>query len=308
VPWTDHLLALFLARAAWLAPLLFLAFLLGEYPARFTGLDALLTRMQSWLAALTRKLNRRQRGTAALVYRGMVVLVLAVIPAVALGWLLARPMPWMQLLAMLIVAALYGRAFATFRLLRLWHRARRGTLPLELPGGDFLFPDTHAVLRYTIATSARAFATGIVGASFWFVLGGMPLMFAYLAIAALHAQLRSPAFGWAAHALFRLLDAIPSMLSTLLLTLAALFTPRTRPLAARRARSREGVVAHLLDLSLGGPMPEGNAPWVGTGTPKLNEAHLLRWILLRLVASFLLLLCLIAPNASNIMKILHYHG
>lgn len=302
----EQFIPLLAARAQWLAPLLLLGFLLGEMLARFCGFNALINRMHRLLTTLARKLNRSHRGAAKLVYRGMLLVGCALIPALLLGLALAQAQhhPWATLATDTLMIALYGRAAATFSLLDTWRRARRGALPLELPGGDFLFADTHAVLRTTIATRAEAFATGIVGTSIWYVLGGWPTTLAYLTLTALHRADNSPGFGWAARSLFRLMDALPRLLSLLLLTLAALFTPRTRPFAAARARSFTEALARLLHVSLGGPGPGGTAPWVGTGTAKLTAGHLLRWMVLSAIATFLLLLALMGQKLPNPLLLL----
>lgn len=299
----ENLLHLIALRAQLLVPVVCVGLFIGEFLARYSGLNALIAHGHGVIATLNRKLNRPKRSVGVRVYRGIITLIVILIPVATLSFALSQPMPGLPLLSLFLLAALYGRAFATFRLLRLWQNARAGTLPLELPGGDFLFADTHAVLRHTILSSSESFAVGGGGLSFWYVLGGLPAACIYLATAAVRAHDRTPAFGWAANALFRLLDLIPRAIATLLLTFAALFTPRARPFAVARARNWQGVVAQLLNLSLGGLSPDGNLPWTGTGTPRLEATHLLRWLILRTAATILLVMALVAPDIINTLKL-----
>ncbi len=285
----ETFLHLISTRAQWLVPVLCIGFLGGEFLARYSGINSLAARFHRAIATLARKLNRPKRSTAVRVYRGIVGLIIILVPTVLLGLLLARPVPGFDLLTLFILAALYGRAFATFHLLSLWQRARSAALPLELPGGYFLFADTHAVIRYTILENSERFAI-VVGTSFWYLLGGLPMAFIYLATATTYQQDRTPAYGWAASALFHLLDCLPRLLANIFLILAALFTPGARPFAIFRTRSWRGTVAYLLNIALGGITPDGTLPWIGTGTPKLEANHLLRWLIMRTAATIFLAL------------------
>ena len=87
-----------------------------------------------------------------------------------------------------------------------------------------------------------------------------------------------------------------------LLALAGLFVVGGKPLAMRHAKHFHGAIAYLLGISLGGRLPTVELPWEGTGTAKVEPAHLLRWLLLRSVAMLLLMLMLAAPNIVNLLK------
>jgi len=225
------------------------------------------------------------------------------LPALGLGLLLSRDLPWVHLLAMLLMVGLFGRAFTNFHLLQVWRRAKANALALELPGRDYLFADSHAVLRYTLLTSAQQFARGVVGAAFWYILGGMPLMFGYLVLSEVAGQARSAIYGWAAIALFRLVDAIPRVLSMVLLAVSGLFVRGIHPIKSIKARDFQSFISYLLDVSLGGRMPERDVPWTGTGTPKVMPVHVLRWLLLRVAATVLLLFLLGAQDVAKLLSI-----
>lgn len=284
------------ARAESLVPLLALALLVGEPLALVTGIRHLLRLTRRAAHFFARKLDREKRSIATRIYRGIVATVLLLIPAIALGVLLTLPIPALSIIANLAIIALLGQAFSSVRLVSFWRKARVGGLALELPQRDFLFADSHAVIRYSILTSGEQLATGVIGASFWYIIGGLPLMLPYLLLSILADSYRRSIFGWSATALFRAVDAIPRLIALLLFTLAAFFTPRTHPLAVRKARNFHGFLAYLLGISIGGTLPGRELSWAGGGTPKPTATELGRFLLLRFVASLLLILLIAVPS------------
>ena len=296
------ILATFSLRAQWLVVIILIAFVVGELVSRGSFMGILASRVNARIASLGRKLDRTHRSIATRVYRGMITLFILLIPALALGLALAQHQPWVEWLSLIVLIAAIGRSLATFHLARLGREAARGTLKLEIPGLSFLFADTHAVMRYAILTSAGDFAVGVVGTSFWYLVGGMPLALAYLTLAAAARHYTTPAFGWAVRSVFQLLNFIPHLIAVALLALAGLFVVGGKPLAMRHAKHFHGAIAYLLGISLGGRLPTVELPWEGTGTAKVEPAHLLRWLLLRSVAMLLLMLMLAAPNIVNLLK------
>lgn len=289
------------ARAEWLVLLLPVAFVVGEFLTRLLGIERLFTNGNARIARLGRKLDRTRRGTATLVYRGMVAVAMLVIPAMLFGAVLSQPAPPVQLAALILLVLWFGHAFAMQSGWKLWQRAVADTTPLELPHRDYLFADSHAVLRYSIVTRAEFFATGIVGASFWYVIGAWPLMAAYLALACATTHFHGAAFGWAARSLFALMDFVPRLIARTLFAVAGLFTPQVRPFALFLRADWRSFVAHLFNIALGGPTPEGEMPWVGEGTARLTPQHLRRFLVLTGTASILLVLLLASPMIYNIL-------
>ena len=285
-----------LDRAEMLVPMLVVALIVGEWGARSMGLSFVFDAGDQWIAWLGRKLDRPQRSTATLVYRGVVALIVVALPVVAFGVGLSQPWHWQDVVAAILVISLLGRGFATIGLIQLARQARRGTLSLELPGVDFLFADTHAVLRYLILRSGEQFAVGVVGTGFWYIIGGLPGMLLYRLVATMAAQYRHRPFGWAVQNVFMLLDALPRIVTVTLLTVAALLIPAARPWAVLRARKFHSFISYLVHISLGGLMPGRQLPWVGDGTAKLLPHHFMRWLFLRLVASLMLVVALAAIN------------
>ena len=191
----SDILSTLALRAQWLVVSIVIAFAVGELVARGSFLTTIANAINTRIASLGRKLDRTHRSTATRVYRGMITLFILLIPALALGLALAQHQPWVEwlsLIVLIVLIAAIGRSLATFHLARLGREAARGTLKLEIPGLSFLFADTHAVMRYAILTSARDFAVGVVGTSFWYLVGGMPLVLAYLTLAAASRHYTTP--------------------------------------------------------------------------------------------------------------------
>lgn len=289
------------ARAEWVILLLLGGFLVGEWLGRIDGFEKLLGRGNRLAQALAHKLDRSKRGTATLVYRGMIAVAMLLVPAFIAGRLLSDPNFWAQILGIALLVMWFGHAFGVQSGWRLWRRAIADTTPLELAGSNYLFPDTHAVLRYAIATRAELFAVGVVGASFWYVLTGWPMLLVYLTLHAATAHFRGPAFGWAARSMFTLFDILPRLIARALFAVAALFTPEANPFALFLAGEWRLYVARLLAITLGGPSPEGETLWIGEGTAKLTPQHLRRFLVLEIAAGILWVLILAAPTIYKML-------
>lgn len=287
----EPIAALWMARLTLLAVALPVALAIGEWMAMLTGIRWLGRRQQRLASWMVRKLDRAQRSATTRIYRGMIATVWMLAPALILAAMLQRSMVWGEALSLVLLIALLGEGWHQITLLRTLRRARHATLALEHPGTDFLFADSHAVIRHLITFHGERWATGVVGVSFWFVLGGWWAVLPYLALRALAAPERHSIFGWAPRGLFAAMDALPRVVSWVLLILAACFVPGAKPFAARHARHFDGLQAALLGVSLGGVMPEGNRPWVGSGTPKPVASHLGRFYLLHLIGTGLLIVC-----------------
>jgi hypothetical protein len=296
----DSYLQLVHLRAEWLMLVLLVAFIVGEWAARLTRVEALLARGRRLVATLGRKLDRENRGVATLVYRGIVACILLLLPTIAVTALLATKL---ELVALVALVAWFGRSFATHDGWALWRRAKADHTPLQLAHLNYIFPDGHAVLRYSVTTRAERFAVGVVGAGVWYVAGGLVAMGVYLALATARDQFHGNAFGWAARSAFWLLDILPRFVARALFVLAGLFTPACHPFKAVFARDWLTFVARLLGVALGGPTPSGETPWVGEGTARLTHAHLRQALVLHSVAALWLMLVLSAPTIYKIIII-----
>lgn len=288
----QHALHLFLALA--------LALPLGWAVTSLLRTPLLVDGISRAAAALGRRLNKAKRGASTLAWRGVIVTAIFTLPAIALGALVGAH--W------LLLTVIFSFALDGGPMLRRWRQARAGKLGLSITRPNYLFPDHHALLRYAILTHSRYFAVGIVGVSFWTLLlgGAGALGYLALALAASHYATEHDdnlAFGGVATRLFAGADALPRLLAALLLALAGLFVPGSRPRAAlpRLLADWPRFLAALLHITLGGPIPLARRhyqlPWTGEGTAKLEAADLTRWLAVWAVA-LLMLLVLVLPGLS----------
>lgn len=173
--------------------------------------------------------------------------------------------------------------------------------------------DDFGITRVAMGLSAKIFDKGIVCPVFWYLIGGLPLALIYSVLSALAWRFGkegfSKGFGLIPLALERLMGFIPSMLSALLITLAALFTPTAALHKGfvswwghkNRASYEQGgfplsAMAWTLNVSLGGSAQDlsGSAikgEWVGPSgaTAKVKHAHLKRALYISVMAHLLFL-------------------
>ena len=166
------------------------------------------------------------------------------------------------------------------------------------------------VARAAIESLAENFSDGVVAPIFWYLLFGLPGLFAYKMANTLdsmigHKSERHRAFGWAAARFDDLVNLVPARLGGMLLVLAALFAGDAMPGPALRIMLRDGrkhhspnagwpeaAMAGALGLALAGPRhyAEGtvNDPWLGEGTPLARPADIVRALRLYGYAGLLL--------------------
>src|SRR5262249_56883866 len=88
--------------------------------------------------------------------------------------------------------------------------------------------EEHGVARAAIESLAENFSDGVVAPVFWYLLFGLPGLFAYKMANTLdsmigHRTEQYRAFGWAAARFDDLVNLVPARLSGLLLVIAAMF-------------------------------------------------------------------------------------
>lgn len=307
----SALLTLLSERATTLLIALILSLLFGWLIGRFLNLHVLVDLAASLAQWLGRKLNKAKRDAATRAWRGVIMLLLLLLPAALLGfWIDHGPRETAIAILMLMLTV----ALQASTMLRLWRQARARSLKLQSTQPHYLFADTHAVLRFHILAHSESFAIGIVGVGLWYLLLGMAGVAAYLVLALTAAQFTDAhadtrLFGSVARSLFAASDALPRLLATGLLLLAALPTPGTHILAAARhaTGSWPAFVAQLLGIALGGPMPVARRTktldWVGNGTAQLETRHLERWLMLWAVALvWLAMLAIPGLFYANLLK------
>ncbi len=226
--------------------------------------------------------------------------VAAVVAILALAWILGAAihavlnlLPFAEILEAVIASALLAqnslyrhvaaveRGFVGARLAPAQAAVRR------IVGRDPASLDAPGTCRAAIESLAENFSDGVVAPAFWFLLFGLPGLFAYKALNTAdsmigHRTRKHLDFGWAAARLDDLANLIPARLSALLLTLAAGLesgaSAKSATIAALRDAGHhrsvnagwpEAAMAGALDLKLAGPRYYGSQlvddAWMGCG-------------------------------------------
>ena len=257
------------------------------------------------------KLNRSRRGDAALLIRGCIVTVFVAGLAAAAGALcvwLSRRLPYGLALELFFVVVLvaqrslydHGRAVSV-ALRRDGIESARAAVS-HIVGRNTSALDSHGVSRAAIESLAENFADGVVAPAFWYVILGLPGLFAYKAINTLDSMIgykseRYRRFGMVAARLDDAVNLIPARLAALLIVFAGAVTPTANPLRAFKVMWRdagkhdspnagwpEGAMAGALDRALGGPRHYlggvVKSEWIGDGDARATYGDIDRALLL----------------------------
>jgi len=291
------LLAAGLALDAWL----------GDMPALFRRIPHPIVLAGRAVAFFDRRLNREIRSEASRRVRGIITVILLVGTAAALGLAIERLCRGsiagavVEILLITVLVAqrsLFEHVAEVARALGEAGVAAGRNAVRHIVGRDPMSLDVHGVARAAIESLAENFSDGVVAPVFWYLLLGLPGLFAYKMTNTLDSMIghKTPhyrAFGWGAARLDDLANLVPARISGLLIAAAALFVRRSRPTQAltimlrdaRKHRSPnagwpEGAMAGALDLALAGPRryAEGMVadPWVGDGTARAGPADIAR--------------------------------
>jgi len=254
----------------------------GDMPRLFARIPHPVALAGRAIAFFERKLNRADRSERSRRERGVVTLVVLVAAAAGLGWVLHLSLHGsllgavVEALAVGVLVALrslfqhvaaVGAALAAGGLL-----AGRDAVS-HVVGRDPMRLDRHGVARAAIESLAENFSDGVVAPVFWYLVLGLPGLFAYKMANTLDSMIghRAPryrSFGWASARFDDLANLVPAPLSGLLLTTAALFAGKARPAHAFATMLRDGrkhnspnagwpeaAMAGALGLALAGPRP-----------------------------------------------------
>jgi adenosylcobinamide-phosphate synthase len=291
----------------------------GDMPGVFRFLPHPVVLAGRAIAYFERRLNRPQRTERARRERGVVAVLMLVGGAAAIGWLiqaLCRGRPFGALIEALLIGILVATRSLFLHVAAVSLALRNDGLEAgrkavsHIVGRDPARLDRHGVARAAIESLAENFSDGVVAPIFWYLIGGLPGLFAYKMANTLdsmigHRSERYRAFGWAAARFDDLLNLAPARLSGLLLAAAALFVGEARPVRglvtmlrdARKHRSPnagwpEAAMAGALGLALAGPRHYANEivadPWIGGGTARATTADIARALRLYYAACLLL--------------------
>jgi adenosylcobinamide-phosphate synthase len=194
---------------------------------------------------------------------------------------------------------------------------RAGTLPASrervslIVGRDTRQLDAAGVSAAALESLAESFNDGIVAPTFWFLIAGLPGLFAYKVINTAdsligHKEERWRAFGWTAARVDDVANLVPARIAGALLVLAGLrgfgvMLSDAAKHASPNAGWPEAAMAGALRIRLGGPATYDGVlherPVFGTG-PAPGVAELRRGLKLYVIACGLLWLAIAAVAAT----------
>ena len=269
-------------------------------------------RAMGWLTGLLdNTLNRESHGEGARVAFGAVAVLLVVGASTAAGWAVAHhaaAIGWGWLAELALVAMLLAQRTMADHMVRVARALDAGVEPAReavrhIVGRDVRALDEPGIARAAIESGAENYSDGVVAPAFWYLLLGLPGLFAYKAINTMDSMIghRSPrhhAFGRAAARLDDAVNWLPARMAGWLIAIAAVFLPGAAPGQAWRTMVRdapkhsspnagwpEAAMAGALGLSLLGPRHyEGeaaaDAAWLGDGRKEATADDLLRtlWV------------------------------
>ena len=289
-------------------------------------------RLMGWLIGLLdRALNQERLDEGARVLLGGVAVLLVTGASAAAGWAIAHHaamLAWGWLAELVLVAMLLAQRTMADHMVRVARALDAGVEPARaelrhIVGREVHAIDEHAIARAAIESGAENYSDGVVAPAFWYLLLGLPGLFAYKAINTMDSMIghRSPrlhAFGRAAARIDDAANWVPARIAGGLVALAALVVPGAAPGSAWRTMLRdaprhsspnagwpEAAMAGALGLALLGPRRyEGEAAadeaWLGDGR-KEATAHDLRrsvWVFAVACALVALLTAAIAAGMA----------
>ncbi len=284
------------------------------------------------ISLLDKRLNRNQRSDLDRTIRGLVVVVFVVGLFAGLGELIRTslinlPFGWVieALIISILLASrsLYQHVSDVAKALTDNGLSGGRKAVSHIVGRDPKTLDEHGVTRAAIESLAENFADGVIAPLFWYLLLGLPGIFAYKAINTLDSMIgyktkRHKAFGMIAARLDDVANWIPARLTGLLFVFAAFFASKANPYRALKTMWKfaprhaspnagwpEAAMAGAFDFALGGPRkyPGGvsEAAWIGEGRARLTAKDIRKAGLLYLIANLLILLGLLISATPKLM-------
>lgn len=273
------------------------------------------------------RLDKFQRAKSDLLFRGFVIAALAVTVFATLGGFFEAQAVFVtdyRILDIVFLSLCMTAGAPLYITLRLYTALERK----KAPAGTYLAiarstyrdlssADDYAATRLALCFLVRSLEKGAVAPVLWYVIGGLPFVFAYACLAALNWQFGkngfSKGFGLVPQALEKLMGFVPNLLTGLYLALGSVFTPAAgimRSIGAFLTRANKApyeqggvplsVLAWALNLSLGGPERDLSGSriknaWVGPdkASAKVDHHHLKHGLYITIMAYLLLLVSLL---------------
>lgn len=232
-----------------------------------------------WIGALIAELercgNHAEWSASTRRVLGVLTVMILLVVAGGAGWgmeRLAATAPFWPELAMLLICGATGLAARSLfdHVLAVTQPLKAGDLPAaRLAVGMIVGRDVEAMDEGEVATAAleslaESFCDGVVAPVFWFVIGGLPGLFAYKAINTAdsmigHMEPRWRAFGWAAARTDDVMNWVPARIAGALIALGGwqgwrIMWRDARKHASPNAGWTEAAMAGALRVRLGGPV------------------------------------------------------
>jgi adenosylcobinamide-phosphate synthase len=291
----------------------------GDMPAVFARVPHPIVFAGRAITFFEKKLNRPNRSERSRRERGIVTVIVLIAAAAGVGWVvhwLCRGSAAGAIVEALAIGIMVAQRSLFEHVAAVGAALASGGLPAgrnavsHIVGRDPMRLDQHGVARAALESLAENFSDGVVAPVFWYLVLGLPGLFAYKTANTLdsmigHRSERYRSFGWASARFDDLVNLVPALLSGLLLTAAALFAGEVTPGHAFAVMLRDGrkhhspnagwpeaAMAGALGLALAGPRAyaEGEVrdPWLGDGTPNATPADIERGLRLYMMACLLL--------------------
>ena len=210
--------------------------LFGDMPAIFRHIPHPVVIAGRAIAFFDRKLNRDIRSEASRRERGIITVAVLVGGAGLLGLALEElcrgsfigaAVETMLIAVLVAQRSLFEHVAAVANALETGGLSDSREAVRHIVGRDPMSLDEHGVARAAIESLAENFSDGVVAPVFWYLLLGLPGLFAYKMANTLDSMIghRTPryrSFGWSAARLDDVLNAVPALASGLLLAAAAL--------------------------------------------------------------------------------------
>ena len=292
--------------------------LFGDMPAVFRYVPHPVVLAGRAIGFFDRKLNRETHSAASRRERGIVTVVVLVGGAAVIGLIVERicrgsligaAVEPIMIAVLVAQRSLYEHVAGVAAALGTGGLVGGREAVRHIVGRDPMSLDVHGVARAAIESLAENFSDGVVAPVLWYLLLGLPGLFAYKMANTLDSMIghRTPhyrAFGWAAARLDDVLNTVPAPLTGVLLAVAAVFAKNARPGHAVAIMLRDGrkhhspnagwpesAMAGALGLALAGPRryPEGLVadPWLGDGSARAGVSDIMRGLQLYRIACFL---------------------
>jgi len=250
--------------------------------------------------------------------RGLFVVLAVSVLAFAAGAILAnlaRQLPYGWVIEGLTLLMLLRHRDCTGRMQRSW----RLLVAQNYSGGqEAVDPlvrysvkplDDFGIARAAIKGGMERFSERFLATIFWYLLLGLPGVLAFRSINAVadvigNGSPRHASFGFVAARLDDILNLAPVIIVGSIISIAAIFVPRTSPINAfkgwfgdfkeRGLRSNyraEGAMAGALGIAVGGPQPFENetiaGAWIGDGRARAMVSDIQRAVYLIWIACLL---------------------